>query len=116
GYPEMVIPMDPKRRTDAMKLLALTGKMLGADGSGKDGKRSLPGLNSIGSESGNSDIEELKNTLNELLDLLKSDYASGTRAEITQNITINSPDPTSPSENARKIKQASRQLAMEAGW
>lgn len=34
---------------------------------------------------------------------------------ITQNITINSPDPTSPSENARKMKQASQQLAMEWG-
>lgn len=67
GYPEMVIPMDPKRRTDAMKLLALTGKMLGADGSGKDGNRSFPGINSVGSKIGNSDIEELKDTLNELL-------------------------------------------------
>ncbi|WP_337969741.1 phage tail protein [Virgibacillus salexigens] len=34
----------------------------------------------------------------------------------TYNITIVSPDPTSPSENARKIKQVQRQLAMEAGW
>lgn len=32
---------------------------------------------------------------------------------VTQHITIVSPDPTSPSENARKFKQASRQLAME---
>lgn len=32
---------------------------------------------------------------------------------IIQNITINSPDPTSPAENARRIKQASRELAME---
>ncbi|GIO27723.1 phage tail protein [Ornithinibacillus bavariensis] len=32
---------------------------------------------------------------------------------ITQHITINSPHPTSPSENARRMKQASRQLAME---
>ena len=32
---------------------------------------------------------------------------------ITQHITINSPQPTSASENARLIKQANRQLAME---
>jgi TP901 family phage tail tape measure protein len=32
---------------------------------------------------------------------------------IVQNITINSPHPTSPADNARKIKQAARQLAME---
>lgn len=35
---------------------------------------------------------------------------------INQYITINSPSPTSPSENARLQKQASRQLAMEARW
>lgn len=32
---------------------------------------------------------------------------------IHQHITIISPDPTSPSDNARKMKQAARQLAME---
>lgn len=39
--------------------------------------------------------------------------AGGTGGQIIQNITINSPQPLSPSENARKIRQASRQLAME---
>ena len=34
---------------------------------------------------------------------------------ITQNITIVSPDTTSPSENARQIKKAQRELAMEWG-
>ncbi|MEK5104000.1 hypothetical protein MKX83_18610 [Cytobacillus sp. FSL M8-0252] len=32
---------------------------------------------------------------------------------VTQHITIVSPEPSSPSENARKMKQAARQLAME---
>lgn len=33
--------------------------------------------------------------------------------DISQNITVVSPEPTSPSENARKMKRASRQMAME---
>ncbi|MED4124032.1 phage tail tape measure protein [Halalkalibacterium halodurans] len=39
----------------------------------------------------------------------------GTRSVINQQITIQSPEPTSPAENARKFKQAQRQLAMEWG-
>lgn len=35
---------------------------------------------------------------------------------IVQHITIQSPEPTSPSENARKFKLAQRQLALEWGW
>lgn len=34
---------------------------------------------------------------------------------VQQSITINSPEPTSPSDNARKMRQASRRLAMEWG-
>lgn len=51
--------------------------------------------------------EQLVYLLSELLN--KIDKVGG----IEQNITIISPDPTSPSENARKIKHASRELAME---
>lgn len=40
-------------------------------------------------------------------------HAERTGTQITQNITINSPTPLSPSETARQIKNASRQLAME---
>lgn len=52
-------------------------------------------------------------------------YANGTRntskntgqsqggGDIHQTINVYSPDPTSPADNARKMKQASRQLAME---
>jgi hypothetical protein len=38
----------------------------------------------------------------------------GNSKGITQHITINSPKPLSPSETARQVKNASRQLAM--GW
>ena len=41
--------------------------------------------------------------------------AGGKGGGITQHITINSPTPLSPSEVARKQKQAQRQLAMEWG-
>lgn len=41
--------------------------------------------------------------------------SSGGSGGITQHITINSPKPTSPSDNARLIKQQSRQLAAEWG-
>lgn len=40
---------------------------------------------------------------------------NGGSGGITQIITINSPQPTSPAENARMIKQQSRQLATEWG-
>ncbi|SET02472.1 Phage-related minor tail protein [Salinibacillus kushneri] len=42
--------------------------------------------------------------------------SNNTGQSINQYITINSPEPTSPAENARKMKQASRQLAMEWEW
>jgi phage-related minor tail protein len=35
------------------------------------------------------------------------------KSGVTQHIIIQSPEPTSPSENARKMKQAARQLALE---
>lgn len=45
----------------------------------------------------------------------KSEQIASQGRNITQNITINSPTPLSPSEVARKNLQASRQLAMEWG-
>src|SRR5699024_2911473 len=42
--PEMVIPLNKNRRTDAMKLLALTGRMLGADSGSSKRPNSLPNV------------------------------------------------------------------------
>lgn len=55
----------------------------------------------------NDESPQLVTLIKELVD--KINKMSG----ITQNITINSPDATSPADNARKIKQASRELAAE---
>lgn len=46
---------------------------------------------------------------------VNSNNGVGFGGGITQNIRINSPNPTSPSDNARKMKQAARQMAMEWG-
>lgn len=43
------------------------------------------------------------------------DIVGKTKGDIIQNITINSPTPLTPSESARRYKQASQQLAMEWG-
>lgn len=48
-------------------------------------------------------------------EMLSVNEREGKTREINQYITINSPEPTSPSENARRMKQAARQLAMEWG-
>lgn len=47
--------------------------------------------------------------------ILAKEMAAHMNKGVTQNITINSPTPLSPSETARKYLQASRQLAMEWG-
>lgn len=70
GWPEFVIPTDPKRRTDAMKLLALAGKQI----QGNKRPNQLPSLNS-----GNDDnvlVKLLEATMEQtqvLLQLLNKD-------------------------------------------
>lgn len=56
GYPEWVIPTDPKRRTDAMKLLAYAGKSLQKN-NGNLRPNNLPNIPSSGN---NNDVAELK--------------------------------------------------------
>ncbi|MBM7598467.1 TP901 family phage tail tape measure protein [Virgibacillus halotolerans] len=65
-------------------------------------------INNSGME---NQIEYLSKTVTQLTEFLATQLSGG--KEINQHITINSPDATSPADNARKIKQASRQLAAE---
>src|SRR5699024_1260481 len=115
GHPEMVIPTDHKRRSDAMKLLALTGKMLGVgeDDSGSVRPNRLPNVRQRDNSSQSDEIAYLNKSV-ELLTEMMGHLVNGKGfKDINQHITINSPDATSPADNARKIKQASRQLAAE---
>lgn len=83
----------------------------------QDSFNSQPSLNVAGAITGsNAQVQSA------VSGKLNAGYNTGVRGfnsdkknrEIIQNITINSPDPTSPSDNARKMKQASRELAK--GW
>lgn len=86
GYPEWVIPTDPRRRTDAMKLLALAGKDIG----GNKRPNQLPGM-----RAGNDSVmmQLLEATLKQnqiLMQLLKKDsnvYISGEK--VTDSVNNN---------------------------
>lgn len=89
---ESVIPKEyNKKPTDAMKLLAVVGKRI--------------------KESREKEVHVTDERNNELVNLMKQFIEKADKMNgIEQNITITSPE-TSPSENARKLKKASRQLA-----
>ncbi|WP_196215894.1 hypothetical protein, partial [Microbacterium sp. ZXX196] len=57
GWPEFVIPTDPSRRTDAMKLLALAGKEI----QGNKRPSQLPNVG--GSNNGDSDMKQMLTAL-----------------------------------------------------
>ncbi|HBV22273.1 MAG TPA: hypothetical protein DEB42_00580 [Jeotgalicoccus sp.] len=70
GYPEWIIPTDPKRRTDAMKLLAYAGKSLQKN-NGNLRPNNLPNI-STGNDS-SDELNELKTMVvnqNKMIELL----------------------------------------------
>src|SRR5690625_1480058 len=86
---------DNLRNSEFMKLLALDGK----GRSNKSIKRSE-----------SDDMNDLKDTVVHLSRLV-TDLVKNNKQNIEQNITINSPEPTSPSDNARELRRANRLLA-----
>lgn len=68
GWPEWVIPTDPSRRTDAMKLLALAGKDIERNSNKRP--HQLPSIGTNDSQQDNSRLEKMVELLSEQVMLL----------------------------------------------
>jgi SLT domain-containing protein len=87
GYPEMVIPLHPNRRTDAMKLLALTGKMLGVDD--PKGNKRPNRLPNVSNSNQSSKVDKLEKSI-ELLTTMMGKLMEGDDEPTTINVYLDS--------------------------
>lgn len=100
GHPEWIIPTDPKRRTDAMKLLALAGK----DIQGNKRPSSLPNVRS----NDNGKLEDVVDYLAQQVDLLTQILAKDNEIAIDGMLVARATHPHLENINDRSAKRSQR--------
>ena len=84
GYPEFVIPTDPARQSDAMKLLAIAAEQIGGDTAGNKRPKQLRSPNNLGGSNDQEVVNMLARQLEatqQQVDLLTQLVASSRRIE-----------------------------------
>lgn len=104
GYPEWVIPTDPNRRTDAMKLLALAAKDI--EGSKTSGNKRPSNFSSAKISSSQSDNSKLEQKLDMLIGLMSK--------LVQSNDTIANKDFELSLDGKELSKNNSKQQALKA--
>ncbi|PAD70888.1 hypothetical protein CHH83_01435 [Bacillus sp. 7586-K] len=80
GWPEIVVPTDPSRRTDAMKLLALAGKKL----TGNKRPNQLPNVTQSDDSYLGKKVEELTNLVKDLISIQQEQLVALAAGHIIQ--------------------------------
>ncbi|MEK5168786.1 phage tail tape measure protein [Staphylococcus sp. FSL K6-0223] len=104
GYPEWIIPTDPNRRTDAMKLLALAAKDI--EGSKTSGNKRPSNFSSAKISSSQSDNSKLEQKLDMLIGLMSK--------LVQSNDTIANKDFELSLDGKELSKNNSKQQALKA--